>query len=130
MKRLLITLIAVFYLGVSSGATVHLHYCMGQLVDWGLVSKNPEKCGNCGMKTGTSKDCCKDEHKQLKFESAQKVSQNTFELKAQSIDLGFSPYNSETELYVRTLIEEYPISNAPPKTPNTPAFIRNCNFRI
>jgi hypothetical protein len=130
MKRLLITIIAVFYLGVSSGATVHLHYCMGQLVDWGLVSKNPEKCGKCGMKTGSSKDCCKDEQKQLKLESTQKISQNFFQLEAQSIDLGLFAYQSEPDLYVVALAEELPVSNAPPKTPNTPAFIRNCNFRI
>ena len=130
MKRLILTIIAVFYLGVSSGATVHLHYCMGQLVEWGFVSKNPDKCGKCGMKTGTSKDCCKDEHKQVKFESNQKISENYFQLKALSIDLGFFPYRSETDLYSFSLIEEYPISNAPPETQSTPVFIRNCNFRI
>ncbi|HEY0669464.1 MAG TPA: hypothetical protein VGD22_14870 [Sphingobacteriaceae bacterium] len=130
MKRLILTIIAVFYLGVSSGATVHLHYCMGQMIEWGLVSKNPEKCGKCGMNTESSKDCCKNEAKQVKFESDQKISQNFLQLKALSIDLGFFHYTSETDVYSFALLEEYPISNAPPEAYSTPVFIRNCNFRI
>lgn len=130
MKKLIITLVAVFYLGVSSGATVHLHYCMGQLVEWGLVSKNPDKCSKCGMKTGSTKDCCKNEHRQFKIESAQKISEYSFQLKAPGLDLVLFPYQFETDLYITSLIEEYPMGNAPPDTQNTPAFIRNCNFRI
>lgn len=129
MKRLIITILAVFYLGVSSGATVHLHYCMGQLVEWGLVSKNPDKCGKCGMKTGAAQDCCKDEAKQVKFESDQKISQNSYQLKALSTDLVFIPYKPESRLTFTALTEKYPFSNAPPE-PHTPVFIRNCNFRI
>lgn len=130
MKKLILTLVAVFYLGISSGAAVHLHYCMGQLVEWGLVSKDPEKCGKCGMKTDTSKDCCKDEAKQLKFQSDQKISQNNFQLKALYVDLGFAPHISEAGYSVATRVAEHPFSKAPPKSPNTPAFIRHCNFRI
>jgi hypothetical protein len=130
MKRLVITLVAVFYLGVSSGATMHLHYCMGQLVEWGLISKNPNKCSKCGMKTGSTKDCCKDEHKQFKIESAQKISENSFQLKAPGLDLALFLSKSETDLHITSLIQEYPIGNAPPDTQNTPRFIRNCSFRI
>ena len=130
MKRLILTLIAVFYLGISSGATVHLHYCMGQLVEWGMAAKNSDECGNCGMKAGTSEDCCKDERKQVKFESEQQIQQNSFQLKAPGTDLAFFPYINPTAIYISSLPAERPVSNAPPETHSTPVFIRNCNFRI
>ena len=39
MKKLLITILALVYLTVSSGATVNLHYCMGKLMSWDLSLK-------------------------------------------------------------------------------------------
>ena len=49
MKKFITAILAVLYLGTSSGATIHMHYCMGKLADWGLGHQNSKTCGNCGM---------------------------------------------------------------------------------
>ena len=36
MKKTIIAIVAFFYLVISSGFTVHIHYCMNKLAGWGL----------------------------------------------------------------------------------------------
>jgi len=131
MKKIIITLLAVFYLGISSGATVHFHYCMGQLTEWGFGAKEkPAKCGKCGMQSTDSKSCCKHENKQPKVDKVQKISDNSVQLKdSATAVLLFSSLFLTTEP-VSSLAVRYPVSKAPPGATTTPAFIRNCNFRI
>src|SRR5438034_6651571 len=79
MKKLLITITALVYLTVSSGATVNLHYCMGKLMSWDLSSNSKSKCGSCGMEKSGHKGCCNDEQKTLKVDKDQKVSGSVFQ---------------------------------------------------
>lgn len=130
MKKFIVTILAVFYLGVSSGTTVYFHYCMGQLVESALVSKESQKCSKCGMKAGSTRDCCKHESKQVKIDNAQKLADYSYQFKSFSTDLIWNRYVALPEIYTSSLTEEQPLSNAPPNTDNTPLFIRNCNFRI
>jgi len=130
MKKFIVTILAVLYLGVSSGATVHFHYCMGRLVEWGLVSKESAKCSKCGMKAGTTKNCCKKENKQIKVDSAQKVSYSSFHFEASSFDVITNNNAVLPHIYISSVTEEYPLTNAPPSAENTPVFLRNRNFRI
>lgn len=130
MKKFLVTILSVFYLGVSSGATLHFHYCKGQLVEWGTVSKKEVKCSKCGMQAASAKDCCKHQNQQLKVDTLQKLSEKLFQLKPFSIDLGYPIYLSTSENNISSLTEEFPISQAPPEAQRTPAFILHCNFRI
>lgn len=130
MKKVIVTILAVFYLGVSSGATVYFHYCMGQLVETSLINKEFKACSKCGMKGGSTKDCCKHENKQVKVDNAQKLADYSYHFKAFSTDLPRSVYSETREIYASAFTEEQPLSNSPPDTDNTPAFILNCNFRI
>ena len=130
MKTFIVTILAVFYLGVSSGATVYFHYCMGQLIESGLSSKESQKCIGCGMKPGSTKDCCKHESKQVKIDSTQKLADYSFQFKTFSTDLIWNRHIALPEIYTSSLTEEQPLSNAPPDADKTPVFIRNCNFRI
>ena len=66
MKRFVVSILAILYLATASGATVHLHYCMGKLVGASLMQHEDHKCGRCGMKKKTNNGCCKDEHKIIK----------------------------------------------------------------
>ena len=64
MKKAVVAILACLYLLVSTGATIHTHYCMGKLVDWGLSTKSTGKCSKCGMvktKADTDKGCCNDD---------------------------------------------------------------------
>jgi len=131
MKRLLITVLAFFYLGVSSGATVHFHYCMGELIEWGLSDKPSENgadCSNCGMKKGLSDDCCKDQKQEFKLKEAQKTSLNTLQPVLQALSsLTYAELGTILSADSKDLL---PKSNAPPRTQKTSLFVRNCNFRI
>ena len=131
MKKLLITVLAVFYLGVSSGATVHFHYCMGELIEWGLSndsSKGADDCSNCGMKKGVSEDCCKDQKQELKLKESQKVSLSIFQAKIFAVEPIIYPIMRVKAL--PPVSEQYSYNNPIPQSGNIPAFIRNRNFRI
>ena len=130
MKRFVITVLAVFYLGVSSGATVHFHYCMGQLLEWGLSVKEPDKCAKCAMNEAETEDCCKNQHQNFKVEESQKASQNVYQFNPHPLEIPLTAFNELTSLYVSSTKEEHPFSYSPPRTQNIPVFLRNCNFRI
>lgn len=68
MKRFLTILIAVVYLCLSIGVTLHVHYCMGKLVETSLVEQEDDHhCPHCGMdKKSSGNDCCKDGYKTFK----------------------------------------------------------------
>lgn len=66
MKRILVTILSVLYMISATGATVHLHYCMGKFVGAAFSHEDEEMCGNCGMEKNASKGCCKDIHKTIK----------------------------------------------------------------
>ena len=137
MKKLLATILAVVYLSSSMGATLHLHYCMGKLISWGLVNHETKNCSNCGMlKSGmaahsvnANEGCCKDEHKQIKSDQDQKLSQNTVEFSkitdAVPPHAAFHSYSFHLSQAV-----EYPTANAPPLIARESIFLFNCNFRI
>lgn len=72
MKRILVTILAFLYLGISTGATVHLHYCMGKFLGASLWHDDADEheCDHCGMTklSGNDNDCCKEKHKLIKSE--------------------------------------------------------------
>lgn len=68
MKRVLLTCITLLYLTVSTGFSLEVHYCMGQLerISW-VSHKAQEDCGRCGMPEQNG-GCCHNESKFVKFE--------------------------------------------------------------
>lgn len=45
----------------SVGATLHLHYCMGEFVNVSFDDTTESICGKCGMEShAEKKECCKD----------------------------------------------------------------------
>src|SRR5688572_3339918 len=82
MKKLIVAILAVLYIGTSTGATLHMHFCMGDLADWGLGVNKSKTCGKCGMDKSDEKNngCCKDEHKLIKNDSDQKLVESAFQL--------------------------------------------------
>lgn len=131
MKKLIIAILSILYIGTASGATVQLHYCMGDLVKWSIGDNDSNACDNCGMeKNGKGdNDCCKDEQKQIKLEKDQKVAESfqVMQLIATAVPLSSVVY---TLPHVTSETEENPRSNAPPLTDAISHYIRNCTFRI
>ena len=73
MKKIVAIFFLLIYSFTTVGATVHMHYCMGEYIGSNLYHTAKEECGKCGMKTAKSKDCCQDKHQfiQLKREHNQ-----------------------------------------------------------
>lgn len=63
MKKFGIVILTFIYLTSTSGVMVHMHYCMGELADWGFGRVTSAICSFCGMDKGHGQNngCCKDE---------------------------------------------------------------------
>lgn len=61
MKRFITSLIAIIYLCLTTGADLHLHYCMGEFVNLSFTDTNTGACTKCGMQNHNNDNgCCKD----------------------------------------------------------------------
>lgn len=131
MKKLFATFLAILYISVSSGATLHFQYCMGQFVKVTLLPDNKKKCEACGMAKlkKSHKDCCKDKHQHLQIEKDQKHSRYTGPICSFS---GSKSVGTQYHVpdFLAYVITKFSNGNEPPIVNNTPVFIRNCNFRI
>jgi hypothetical protein len=130
MKKIIVILLLLIYSGSTFGVTVHLHYCMDELVGWTLWHHGDnEKCGKCGM-AGKKSGCCKDEHKSFKVKAEHQKGDV-----AKLIQPFLSPvivapaYNYSDNISYRPLAISYPVSHAPPLQ-GTPLFIQYCVFLI
>jgi len=138
MKKVLATILAFVYLSSSMGATIHLHYCMGKLASWGLIDHESKNCPQCGMAKksydsqcmAAKKNCCRDEHKQLKTDKDQKLfSSEFFKYNPLSKSIALNEPAIEN-LMAFSIPIEYPNTNAPPLFDKLPRFIVFRNFRI
>jgi hypothetical protein len=138
MKRFIAVILALVYLSASSGAMLHLHYCMGQLVSWGLIDKESKTCDYCGMPKSTSHEhtgiaksnCCKDEHKQIKTERDQKTVSSGLELVKPVHDASVNEYAQLNSVSISSVTIAHPNINGPPRSLKVALFLRNCDFRI
>ena len=72
MRKLLFSIFVVFYLILTSGVVVHLHYCMDRLASIALfASDHKDACGDCGMDMTEENDCCHDRTDVIKLEQDQ-----------------------------------------------------------
>ena len=132
MKKFFTALLALLYISTSTGASIHVHYCMGKLADWGLVSSETKKCSKCGMKKSANKDngCCKDEHKFVKNDTDQKTTETAFQMAhAIAVALPVSFFEISAPGII-TITEQNPTSHAPPESSGIAVYIRNCVFLI
>jgi len=72
LKKAFILVIAVFYLTVTSGVVVNLHYCMNRIASISFGHERDHEdgsCSKCGMNK-TSNHCCKDDVQFVKVNDA------------------------------------------------------------
>ena len=77
MKKLIFLLATMAYMFSTTGATVYIHHCMGNVIDWDFTKNDLESCGTCSMEKDAANDCCKDEIKVLKIDNAAKHPEST-----------------------------------------------------
>ena len=132
MKKFFIAILALLYISTSTGATLHMHYCMGELADWGFGQKDSKYCSNCGMLETDQKDkgCCKDENKFLKNDADQKTTELAFQL-IQLTSVSLPPSFVEITFTIFPAVTENNIiSHLPPRNYGVAVYIRNCVFLI
>jgi hypothetical protein len=132
MKQFLTLILAVLYMGSSTGASFHMHYCMGKLVEVDLLEDADAKCSKCEANHNKlcAKKCCTDEQKLVKLAKDQRATENTvqaMQLVAVAIPVS---YPVLSELHAESLVEAYPVSNAPPRSSKVSPQILHCIFRI
>jgi hypothetical protein len=132
MKKFILTILVLVYITTSTGAAIHMHYCMGKLADWGLGHNESDTCSKCGMEQSKGKDngCCKDEHKFIKNDADQKKAETSFQLMQLTsvvIPSGFIEIPAAEFIAVT---EENPVSHAPPRNYGIAVYLRNCVFLI
>jgi hypothetical protein len=129
VKKTVVILLMLIYGSATMGATVHLHYCMDELVGWSLWHSENEECGRCGMKEDKT-GCCKDEHKHFKLKADhQKAATAAFitNIVAPAVitpttDFDFQPFLPVTE--------SYSPCHAPPDIGLTKLHVLHCVFLI
>ena len=128
MKKIIVSILAFLYLGVSSGIAMKIHYCMGKKAGIELYGSDNGKCGKCGMKEKKS-GCCNDEHKFYKLNDSHKnVSNNlNFETPVAVITNIFPQYNCEI---VTNPFYKVVNNNSPPDYTKPTVCIMNCIFRL
>jgi hypothetical protein len=137
MKKYLTGLLAFLYLSTSMGASIHLHYCMGKLISWGLINHESRNCDYCGMPKNTadwtsfssSKHCCKDVHQEIKAGSDQKLIRVEFQFvkKTAKATLSFAAFHSSS--FTSGLLT-IPTTHVPPILHGQPVFLLNRRLLI
>lgn len=74
MKRIIVAMLAVLYLGMSSGMAMTIHFCRGKVakVDFFPAQEQKKGCGKCVRKTAKKPPCCKDQYQFVKVDDAHK----------------------------------------------------------
>jgi hypothetical protein len=120
-------------MAASTGATMHMHYCMGRLADAGFFEQKGGHCSLCGMeKTGEEDNgCCNDKEETIKISIDQKfAAASVFHFEQPFTDLiaiftGFQP-----SFFVLADDKVPPVSHAPPRSPQVPPYLMHCHFTI
>lgn len=128
MKKILVTILAFLYFGVSSGIAMEIHYCMGKKAGVEFYGKDDDKCGKCGMKEKKS-GCCNDEHKFYKLNDSHKNVSNDLDFEAPfaAIEQIFS---SHQPAFVNDPLANNFANHSPPLCYGPSACIMNCIFRL
>ena len=124
MKKAIAIFFLMIYAFTSVGATVHMHYCMGNFVESSLTENKNATCKKCGMKeVANKKGCCKDEVKEYKLKLDQNTnniadvvkifsaplfikpidSNNNFEFYSNISNINYCKYHPPPNIYIQNL---------------------------
>ena len=130
MKKITVVILLLCYLAASAGVIVNFHFCMDKLASAKLYEKKANKCGKCGMHTGSSNGCCRDEVKIIKMEDDQNVTLGfSYSLPALET-LGHKNSNFiNASFFIVPLIRRYQ-THSPPLISAEDTYLQNSVFRI
>lgn len=126
MKKIIALLLAVLYIGTTSGVVLNVHYCMGKISSVKVDNFRNTFC-KCGKKEAGG-SCCKTEIRVVKFSNDHQASLASFDVKVPAVILP-SRVSLIDLCEINTHIPVRPAANAPPGT-SSKSYIENCVFRI
>ena len=131
MKKILLSILTLFYLTSTTGAMLETHFCMGKLADWSIGHTQSNTCGECGMeKTDKrSNGCCNDERIFVKNTADQKPG-NPVLTPAPCFDCPEPRALPNPHDIVLSAVTAKPLGDAEHRRSNTPLYIRISVFRI
>lgn len=133
MKRIIVTILSILYMAGATGATVHIHYCMGKLMGASLVHSDDDMCGKCGMKKkGQNNGCCKDEHKTFKNGDHHQLAKADYHFSAKAIPAplpGISP-DSYVAAHIQPPVITFRGHSPPYHWRSRPIYLLIRNFRV
>lgn len=127
MKKAFIAILAIIYLGITSGVVINLHYCMGKVasVEYGFVEDKP--CSICGMES--KHGCCHDEYKIVKLDDSHQLSKANYGFFK---SLVIVPRQQSLTASVLLLQDRHDFAphHSPPDPDDKPLYLVNRVFRI
>ena len=129
MKKLAATCLVFIYFTFSAGATIHLHFCMGEFINFSFSDTNESVCGKCGMSQHEeNNNCCRDVSVTAKISDSHNVAYaNTH------FELQWLPFKQDTPaIEINPILKHiYPsMVHYPPGNMSCPLFIQQRSIQI
>jgi hypothetical protein len=124
MKKILLSLLAVLYLGISSGIAMDIHYCMGKISQVKFYGKANSNCDKTGKKS-----CCSEKYKFYKLSTAHNTVFNNISFATTGVAI-INEYPSYNWQCTTGVAHKSVTNNSPPIYIRRSARILNCIFRI
>lgn len=127
MKKFLVSIFAVFYLGLSCGFAFNTHFCMGKVSSVDLFSAKSNECDQCGMKN--MKGCCDSKLTVVKITDNQQVSS----LHVDPVSFFYINNNYSDYISLRSYARSFRVSfsdTSPPPIPGAFLCVLNSVFII
>lgn len=127
MKKFLATIALLVYFAGSSGATITVHFCMGELSSWGIDVPSSKACDRCGMQKKDNHGCCHDEHATIQTSKDYQVPLMAFDLNPAKWLPAFPPVPVIAELAPAQPRQPVALSHAPPLFPGQIPVYLSCS---
>src|SRR6476469_94150 len=125
MHKLIVFIVAVLYLGVSSGAVVTIHQCMGKVSSVSLDSK--EKACKCSANAKKKMPCCKSTSQLVKVSNEHQYLPIHFSFAIGSAEIQHFIFFSDRFITKDEFVS--PLLHSPPLA-GLDIYIKNNVFRI
>ena len=131
MKKAAILILTILYVAGASGATVNIHYCMGQFAGWDLGHDEENSCASCGMdkQSKEKEECCRDEHKTIKVDDVHKMTESFVHFLQVPVIIA-EHINIHGSYVLRSGKNLLPSINAPPSVVPEHVYLVNRSIRI
>jgi len=125
MKKVVVFILAFFYLGLTTGLAVNIHYCMGKIAGVEFNKLEDNECSTCKSKMA----CCGHFHQLVKVSDEHQQNAACSEIKVPEIQL--NTFENLIDQLTATVQHKVRNTNISPPLLSLPdIYLQNCVFRI